>query len=249
MKERNNEVIIGGLLGFLAVGAILVKLISVSFTLDSSTQAVIDFSGIGVSLLLFYTVIKDKVPSPFFKNNMKSKMDSWQRSSFGLITDFQEVNNNEKIEEDKGLVDESKSFIRYFMACDFEAYMKSGDIYRGAKGEFIKLPLFVAKNYSNGLTLRFYLNRSTFKSRLKAREILENQVAGDEYIHNMANNIRVRLTNRYSNYIESSSLIPVSNTQKYEISFKLKGNFCQSAKIDILIEIINYAMLLYSYAV
>lgn len=243
MNERNNEVIIGGVLGFFAVGAILVKLVSVRFTLDSATQAVIDFSGIGVSLLLFYTVLKDKIPSPFFEKNMKSKMDIWQNSSFGLITNS-EKHINDKLDEDKDNLTIDKSFIRYMMLCNFSEFLKSGSVYSGKTGEFLKLPLFATKNYKNGTTLRFYLNKTTLLSRLKGK----NDSEINDYIGSVAKNIEMKLIIRFGNYIDLHDSKRIGSNQKYEITIVLKGNFTQNSNIDILIDMINYVMLLYSYA-
>lgn len=243
MKDRNNEVIIGGLLGFLAVGAILIKLVNVSFTLDSSTQAVIDFSGIGVSLLLFYTVIRDKIPSPFFKDKMNAKMENWQKSSYGLITNSEMI-SNDKLEEDKDDLTSDKSFVRYYMLCNFSEFLKSDTITSGKKGEFLKLPLFETKNYVDGITVRFYLNKTTLLSRVngKADSAISDEIGG------VAKNIVMKLYIRFDDCIGTHSIKKVGSNQKYEITLKLKGNFTQSSNIDLLVSIINYVMLLYSYA-
>jgi hypothetical protein len=248
MNERTRDVIIGGLLGIIAVCAILFRLAQAGYSMEASAEAIIDFAGLAVSVLLFYTIIREKVPSPFFRKNIEDKMHKWQTSSFGLITSSQEVNVNKVIEEDKDISKNAKSFIRYYMACDFEKFMELGPEYDGRPGEFIRIPLFDPSNYKNGITIKFYLNQSTFQSRLEAKNKFADKVFVKDFIKGVATNIVLKVTNVYAAYIDTHSISPVDNSPKYEITLKLKGNFTKNSNIDILIDIINYVMLLYSYA-
>lgn len=248
MNDRSRDVIIGGLLGVIAVCAILFKLMIASYSLEATAEAIIDFAGIGVSILLFYTVIHEKIPSPFFKRNMKRKMDDWKKDNTGLITASEEVSNFEEIEEDKGSVAKSKSFVRYYMICELGKFMEDGANEKVRKGEFVKLPIFESKNYKEGVTLKIYLNQSTFQSRLKAKGNFEDKKEVYDYLDRIAPKIVLKVTNRFPGLIESHSISSVGSSPKYEICLKLKGNFTLNSNIDILIDVINYIMLLYSYA-
>lgn len=162
MNNNAKEVLVGGLMGLVAVVAIFLKLSFAHFSSNAILDSIIELSSIGVSLAIFYAFISSKTPSINFDRRINKAFKNWVDSTSGLISDT------------KLIVDENKREVyRCSMVVNFHKYFKGGEITSNDVGEFVRIPNFKSENYLNGVEISFYLNKSIMLNVLKAKDAHE----------------------------------------------------------------------------
>lgn len=248
MNTNAKEVLVGGLMGTVAVFAIFLKALFADFSTEALLEALIEISGIGVTLLIFFSFLKGKMPVKDFHKRFKIKSNDWVESSQGLISKMEEVTAKDVIDEDKEdkNMKPKEDFLRYYMLVDFNSYFLNSNVNEIKKGEFIRLPKLKAENYQNGITLRFYMNKSTMLNRLRAEKIDHDTVASEKLVEGLSSSIAKMLTRKFPN-IEHSKTKHLGKL-KYETTLELKGDFTQPENMDKLFETLDYIILMYAIA-
>jgi hypothetical protein len=248
MNNTAKEVLVGGLMGLIAVVAIFLKAFYGGFSTESVLEALIEVSSIGVTLMIFYTFLKGRIPTRDFEKSFRKKSQDWIESTMGLISITEEVKDENVIEEDKNdeSYKEKNGFIRYSMIVNFNSYFLGNVSENSKKGEFIKLPSLNANEYRKGVEFKFYMNKSTMLSRLKADDIDKDGKVALERMSRLSGNIVTLLSRKFPDLVNKGT--KTSKSLKTETTLYLKGDFTQPENLDKLFETFDYLMLLYAFA-
>lgn len=237
MNNNAKEVLVGGLMGLIAVIAIFLKLSLADFSSSAVLDSLIELSSIGVSLAIFYAFISSKTPSINFDKRMNKAFKDWIDSTNGLITDT-ELIKDEKLGE----------VHRCYMVVNYQKYFKGDVITSKDVGEFVRIPNFKSENYLNNVEISFYLNKSIMLNVLTAKNAHEkNDEKAKLIMQEYADGILKKLLQMYGD-IEVIQYPKHMSELKYETIIKLKGNFTKQDQINNLFKVINYIMMLYAYA-
>lgn len=159
MKKMDNEIILGGIFGAIAVAATIFEMALNGFEAVAVAGGIKDISGTMVAVLVFIIAIKQYIkskPKKAFEDRMNYALDKWCSENSNMIV------RNKSIDGDAygiGMKTDVRDFYRKVAITN-------------KPGRFVQMPLIARENYENGnITLNFSLNKSTFFSNIKDTDL------------------------------------------------------------------------------
>lgn len=225
--KENLELFIGGIASIIAMSAIVFKFMFPESDLLSTADFIKDFSGILVSVLVFFVAVKSILSQSHRKETFKTVFDkelqTWILRNRPLIS-----------KENRFQVENAD---RYFILSDHDHVFDIGEDFRDdkkyQKSVFVQLP----HNFTTNDKIIFFMNRSTFMARAKAKDSsAEDEI--DKLIFRVANCISAKF---------GKELFEASGDPKHnQIHVKIKSrNLDTPEDAREIIKLLDYVMILY----
>lgn len=154
--------ILGGIFAVVAIVAAVIELVLGDISTATVAACIKDvFSTLAV-VVLFFAVIKDRIPKIKFEKRLQSAIESWQQENANMI-----LRKPEHDIEHTGATPSCYSLDLKTSVIDFyEPHSVTSKT-----GLFLRMPTFERENYISGnIVLKFYLNKGTFFSSSTATD-------------------------------------------------------------------------------
>lgn len=173
MKKIDRESMWPGLVGIIALVAIICELAFGGISTVSVSAAIKDLMGIAIDVMVFVLAIRiatKRTEEESLETKLENALDKWRNEHSNMIVRDEEY-------------DKSKNQYTFFMRTDLKNFF--GDAKALKKpGRFVRIPKIGSSEYLNKtFTLQFYLNVSTFlegkqvENRKSAFEIITGEIS------------------------------------------------------------------------
>ena len=222
LKKFDNETLLGGIFGLIAIVAILIEMFLNGISPESVVAAVKDVAGTIVSVMIFYIAIKHIFKSikenKSFENILINSLDKWQKEHANMVV------RKEKYDfETTGQP-----------ATCFSLGLKTNisDFYNNSVSEntgwFLRMPILKKENYAgNEVILKFHLNKGTFFEGIEMSK--EELLAGYERLNQLFKGF---INTNFKDFAEATG-------SKQDIIVTLKQPIETKEDIDKMISVIN----------
>ncbi len=218
--ERNDfiEKFLGGIFALISVLAAFTEVALNEFSMASIAGGIKDIFATLTVVILFFAVAKDIVPKWKFEDKLKATLENWQTENGNMI-----VRNVVHDIEHKDAAPSCFSLDLKTNIVDF--YTEKATTQK--TGIFLRMPMLNRENYSSeGVKIKFYLNKGTFFSGVPGDVILTDR-------YQVLNDL-------FSGLINSKHRdFAVAGGTGQEITVELKRAVTTMADIKELIAVIN----------
>jgi len=228
MKFKDNlELFIGGLASLIAMGAIIFKYHFSDGDILTTADFIKDFSGILVSVLVFFVAVKSLLSQYRQKESFKTVFDKELKAWI--------IRNRPLISKENRFQVENAD--RYFILSDHDHIFDIGEEFNDdkkyQKGVFVQLP----HTFTTSDKIIFFMNKSTFMARAKANES-DVDAEIDKLIYRVANCISAKF---------GKELFEASGDSKHkQIYVKIKSKDLDTPEdAREVIKLLDYVMILY----
>jgi len=205
MGDRKDfiEQILGGIFGIIAVAAAVCEMYLGGINSASIAGCVKDAFGTMAIIVLFFAIIKDRIPKVKFVDRLEAALTAWQESNSNMIVRNPEHDLGEK----------QQRFYSLDLKTNVEDFYKNGN--HKETGVFVRMPELTNENYRESKPqLTFSLNKGTFFQDVPQAELTKKDFL------TLATMFSDLVSSKHPDIVDTSLPTATNGSGKIEISLK-----------------------------